>query len=141
MKKTLAAFPAFLLLAAQATAQNEPVVVKSEKANIRVETIASGLQNPWGLAFLPDGRALVTERPGRLRIIGKDNTLSEPVGGVPEVAAVGQGGLLDVALSPDFAKDNLVFLSFAEPRGAAAPALRSRAASSLRRAARPRSKT
>jgi glucose/arabinose dehydrogenase len=119
MKKTLAALPAFLLLAAHATAQNEPVVVKSEKANIRVETIASGLQNPWGLAFLPDGRALVTERPGRLRIIGKDNTLSDPLGGVPEVAAVGQGGLLDVALSPNFAKDNLVFLSFAEPRGAA----------------------
>lgn len=118
MKKSLTVSAFLLLLATPAAAQNEPVVVKSEKANIRVEVIASGLQNPWGLAFLPDGRALVTERPGRLRIIGKDNKLSDPVGGVPEVAAVGQGGLLDVALSPNFAKDNLVFLSFAEPRGA-----------------------
>ena len=119
MKKHLVSTLALSLLASAAAAQNEPTVIKSEKANIRVEVIATGLQNPWGLTFLPDGRALVTERPGRLRIIGKDNKLSEPVGGVPEVAAVGQGGLLDVALSPDFAKDNLVFLSFAEPRGAA----------------------
>ncbi len=120
MKNHFAVFLASLLLAAPAAAQTEPAVVKSEKTGIRVEVIAGGLQNPWGLAFLPDGRALVTERPGRLRIIGKDNKLSDPVGGVPEVAAVGQGGLLDVVLSPDFAKDNLVFLSFAEPRGAGA---------------------
>ncbi|MBY0532065.1 MAG: PQQ-dependent sugar dehydrogenase [Xanthobacteraceae bacterium] len=119
MKKSSVFSVALLLLAAPAAAQTEPVVIKSEKISIRVEVIASGLQNPWGLVFLPDGRALVTERPGRLRIIGKDNKLSDPIGGVPEVAAVGQGGLLDVALSPNFAKDNLVFLSFAEPRGAA----------------------
>ena len=119
MKKHLVSTLALSLLASAAAAQNEPTVIKSEKTSIRVEVIATGLQNPWGLTFLPDGRALVTERPGRLRIIGNDNKLSEPVGGVPEVAAVGQGGLLDVALSPDFAKDNLVFLSFAEPRGAA----------------------
>jgi glucose/arabinose dehydrogenase len=119
MKKIVALPIVTLLVAAPVAAQNEPVAIKSEKANIRVEIIASGLQNPWGLAFLPDGRALVTERPGRLRIIGKDNKPSDPVGGVPAVAAVGQGGLLDVALSPNFAKDNLVFLSFAEPRGPA----------------------
>jgi glucose/arabinose dehydrogenase len=119
MKNHLSSAFALVLLATPAAAQNEPTVVKSEKTSIRVEVIASGLQNPWGLAFLPDGRALVTERPGRLRILGKDNKLSDPVTGVPEVAAIGQGGLLDVALSPDFAKDNLVFLSFAEPRGAA----------------------
>lgn len=118
MKKRHALSLLLVLFAAPATAQTEATVVKSEKAQIRVEVVASGLQNPWGLAFLPDGRALVTERPGRLRIIGKDNKLSDPVAGVPEVAAVGQGGLLDVALSPNFAKDNLVFLSFAEPRGA-----------------------
>ncbi len=118
MKKLIAFSFLIALLASPAAAQNEPRIVKSEKAGIRVEVIAEGLQNPWGLTFLPDGRALVTERPGRLRIIGKDNKLSEPIGGVPEVAAIGQGGLLDVALSPDFAKDNLVFLSFAEPRGA-----------------------
>jgi glucose/arabinose dehydrogenase len=119
MKKPLITLFALLAAAPLAQAQTDAKSVKSEKAEIRVETIASGLQNPWGLTFLPDGRALVTERPGRLRIIGKDNKLSDPVAGVPEVAAVGQGGLLDVALSPDFAKDNLVFLSFAEPRGAA----------------------
>jgi glucose/arabinose dehydrogenase len=118
MKNLSALISALLVLAAPASAQTEPTVLKSEKTSIRVEVIASGLQNPWGLTFLPDGRALVTERPGRLRIIGKDNKLSDPVGGVPEVAAVGQGGLLDVALSPDFAKDNLVYVSFAEPRGA-----------------------
>ncbi|MBX3522231.1 MAG: PQQ-dependent sugar dehydrogenase [Xanthobacteraceae bacterium] len=118
MKKIRALFLLPLLFAVPASAQTEATVVKSEKAQISVEVIASGLQNPWGLAFLPDGRALVTERPGRLRIIGKDNKLSDPVAGVPEVAAVGQGGLLDVALSPNFVKDNLVFLSFAEPRGA-----------------------
>ncbi|MBX3513051.1 MAG: PQQ-dependent sugar dehydrogenase [Xanthobacteraceae bacterium] len=118
MKKIRTLFLLPLLFAVPASAQTEATVVKSEKAQISVEVIASGLQNPWGLAFLPDGRALVTERPGRLRIIGKDNKLSDPVAGVPEVAAVGQGGLLDVALSPNFVKDNLVFLSFAEPRGA-----------------------
>ncbi|MBX3534272.1 MAG: PQQ-dependent sugar dehydrogenase [Xanthobacteraceae bacterium] len=118
MKKIRTLFLLPLLFAVPASAQTEATVVKSEKTQISVEVIASGLQNPWGLAFLPDGRALVTERPGRLRIIGKDNKLSDPVTGVPEVAAVGQGGLLDVALSPNFVKDNLVFLSFAEPRGA-----------------------
>jgi glucose/arabinose dehydrogenase len=119
MKNPVITLLALLAAAPLAQAQTEPKSVKSEKAEIRVETIASGLQNPWGLTFLPDGRALVTERPGRLRIIGKDNKLSEPVAGVPDVAAVGQGGLLDVAVSPDFARNNLVFLSFAEPRGAA----------------------
>jgi glucose/arabinose dehydrogenase len=113
--KKLALLP-LLLLTSAALAQSEPVLVKTQKANLAVETIATGLQNPWGLVFLPDGRALVTERPGRLRIIGKDNKLSDPVAGVPDVAAVGQGGLLDVALSPDFAKDSFIFLSFAEPR-------------------------
>ena len=62
---------------------------------------------PWGLAFLPDGRLLVTERPGRLRFIGKDGRVSPPIKGVPEVRVAGQGGLLDVALSPDFAASKL----------------------------------
>jgi glucose/arabinose dehydrogenase len=106
-----------LAVPAAAAAQTEVPATKSQKASFRVETVAEGLQNPWGLTFLPDGRALVTERPGQLRIVGKDGKLSEPVAGVPAVAAVGQGGLLDVALSPDFARNNLVFLSFAEPRG------------------------
>jgi glucose/arabinose dehydrogenase len=82
---------------------------------VRGEVVARGLEHPWALAFLPDGRALVTERPGRLRVVATDGTLSPPVQGVPTVAARGQGGLLDVALAPDFATSRRVYLSFAEP--------------------------
>ena len=85
------------------------------QAPVRVETSASGLERPWGLAFLPDGRMLVTERPGRLRIVSRDGRLSPPLGGVPPVFAQGQGGLLDVALDPKFAENRLVYLSYAEP--------------------------
>ena len=88
---------------------------RSIEAPVRVETVARGLQHPWGLEFLPDGRMIVTERPGRLRIVTSDGNLSEPLSGVPRVFAEGQGGLLDVALSPSFAKDRMVYLSFSEP--------------------------
>jgi aldose sugar dehydrogenase len=88
---------------------------RSIDGNIAVETVASGLEHPWGLAFLPDGRILVTERPGRLRIVDTSGRLSEPLGGVPAVQAVSQGGLLDVAIDPDFAQNQLVYLSFSEP--------------------------
>jgi glucose/arabinose dehydrogenase len=81
----------------------------------RTVTLAKGLVHPWGMAFLPDGRMLVSERPGRLRIVLKDGTISKPLSGLPKIAAVGQGGLLDVALHPDFAKNRLVYFSFAEP--------------------------
>jgi aldose sugar dehydrogenase len=91
--------------------------LRTDKVEVIVETVARNLQNPWGLAFLPDGRMLVTERPGRLRIADADGSLSEPVQGVPRVAARGQGGLLDVALDPNFAQNRLVYLSFAEDRG------------------------
>jgi glucose/arabinose dehydrogenase len=84
-------------------------------APVRVQTVADGLEHPWGLAFLPDGRMLVTERPGRLRIVARDGRLSEPLAGVPQVLARGQGGLLDVALDPRFAANRLVYLSYAEP--------------------------
>jgi glucose/arabinose dehydrogenase len=84
-------------------------------APIRTAVVASGLEHPWGLAFLPDGRMLVTERPGRMRIVSPDGQLSAPLSGVPKVYASGQGGLLDVALSPTFAQDRLVYLSFSEP--------------------------
>jgi aldose sugar dehydrogenase len=84
-------------------------------AGIRIVTVASGLDHPWGLAFLPDGRMLVTERPGRLRIISKEGAVSDPVSGVPAVFAQGQGGLLDVALAPDFPTSRLVYLTYAEP--------------------------
>lgn len=81
-----------------------------------VQTVATGLDHPWAMAWLPDGRMLVTERPGRLRIVAKDGTLSAPVAGLPKVDARGQGGLLDVALSPDFATDGLIYWTYAEPR-------------------------
>jgi len=84
---------------------------------LKAETFAQGLVHPWGMAFLPDGRLLVTERPGRVRIVSKAGKLSAPLQGVPKVYASGQGGLLDVALSPDFATSGIVFLSYAEPRG------------------------
>jgi glucose/arabinose dehydrogenase len=83
----------------------------------RVTNVAVGLEHPWALAFLPDGRILVTERSGQLRLVGRDGEVSAPLAGVPAVLARGQGGLLDVALSPGFAQDRLVYLSFAEPGG------------------------
>ncbi len=90
-------------------------VVDTEKAQIRVETVADGLEHPWAIAFLPDGSALVTEKPGRLRHVGPDGTVSEPIAGVPDVDARSQGGLLDVTLDPAFAENRRVYLSFAEP--------------------------
>jgi len=97
---------------AQAPRSPTPTPVK---AAIRVETVARGLEHPWALAFLPGGRMLVTERPGRLRIVERDGRVSEPLAGVPQVLARGQGGLLDVALDPRFADNRLVYLSYAEP--------------------------
>jgi len=82
---------------------------------LQVETVASGLVNPWGLAFLGDGRMLVTERPGRLRLIDADGRVGPPLDGVPRVAAVGQGGLLDVAVDSGFATNRTVYLCYAEP--------------------------
>ncbi|MCE9648293.1 MAG: PQQ-dependent sugar dehydrogenase [Parvibaculum sp.] len=90
-------------------------IIATEKAKIRVAAFAKGLEHPWGLAFLPDGRALVTEREGRLRIVSKAGKLSAPLNGVPKVDAREQGGLLDVAVDPDFADNKLVYLSYAEP--------------------------
>jgi glucose/arabinose dehydrogenase len=82
---------------------------------VRVETVARGLEYPWALAFLPDGRMLVTERPGRLRSVDQNGRVSEPFAGVPQVLARGQGGLLDITLDPHFADNRLVYLSYAEP--------------------------
>ncbi len=86
----------------------------TEKGSITVTTHADGLVNPWAIAVLPDGGMLVTERPGQLRHVSPDGELSEPIAGVPEVDARGQGGLLDVTLDPQFANNRLVYLSYAE---------------------------
>jgi aldose sugar dehydrogenase len=98
-----------------ACAQSGPRVFESQRHRFRVVTVAAGVTHPWGLAFLPDGRMLVTERDGRLRFVELDGRLSPPLSGVPEVAAEGQGGLLDVALAPDFAQSRMIYLSYAEP--------------------------
>jgi glucose/arabinose dehydrogenase len=101
-------------LGAQDAAQRSPTPA-STSGVVRAETVASGLEHPWGLAFLPDGRMLVTERPGRLRLVTASGQVSEPLSGVPEVAARGQGGLLDVAVDPAFAQNRYVYLTFSEP--------------------------
>ncbi len=88
---------------------------ESDKERFHLVKVTDGLEHPWGLAFLPDGRMLVTERPGRLRIVAEGWLVPEPVAGVPAVWADGQGGLLDVALHPDFAQNGLVYLSYASP--------------------------
>lgn len=115
----LSAFLASLTPAAlsPALAQGtEPVRITASAGPLEVETVASDLENPWSLAFLPDGRMLVTERPGRLRIVSRNGTVSQPVAGVPPVFARGQGGLLDVVLAPDFDSSRYVYFSYAEPR-------------------------
>ena len=120
MTKPLAA--ALLLLALPQAAHAQ--TFKSSTGDIKVETVASGLVNPWALAFLPDGRLLVTERPGRMRIVTPDGKLSPPLGGVPKVFASGQGGLLDVVLDRGFANNRTIYFCFAEPeRGGGRTAL------------------
>ncbi len=103
-------------------------VFDSEHYRLKVITVASGLQHPWGLAFLPGGRMLVTERPGRLRIVARDGKLSPPLRGLPALAADGQGGLLDVVLDPAYAENSRIYLSFSEPGpgGASTAVLRAR---------------
>ena len=92
--------------------------LKSELGTLEVTTLTQGLEHPWALAFLPDRQGmLVTERPGNLRLVTLNGKLSDPISGVPDVWAKGQGGLLDVVLSPDFKQDRTVYLSYAEGGG------------------------
>ncbi|MCT8165843.1 MULTISPECIES: PQQ-dependent sugar dehydrogenase [unclassified Pseudomonas] len=108
---TLAAAAVLPLLAHAAPVQQFP----SEEGQLTVSTIADGLRNPWALAFLPGGKdMLVTERAGNLRVISAEGKVGAPISGVPKVWAEGQGGLLDVVLSPEFDKDRTVYLSYAE---------------------------
>lgn len=96
-----------------ACAAQPPRVFESELHAFRVTTVADGLSHPWGMAFLPDGRLLITERPGRVRVIRDGVLQSTPVGGLPDIAVAGQGGLLDIALHPDFSDNRWVYLSYA----------------------------
>ncbi len=84
---------------------------------VSVQSVAKGLNHPWGLQFLPDGRMVVSERAGPIRIVTRDGKISPPIAGVPAADVRGQGGMLDVALAPDFAQSGLLFFSFSEPRG------------------------
>jgi aldose sugar dehydrogenase len=108
---------ASLLAASGAVARDDNALVATQKARVQLAVVTTGLEHPWGLAFLPDGRALVTERPGRLRIVDRNGKAGEPLAGVPAVDALGQGGLLDVALDPEFARNQRIYLSYSEPRG------------------------
>ncbi len=106
------ALSASLLLATGARCENASF--GSSAGPLEVQTVASGLVHPWSLAFLPDGRMLVTERPGRMRIVTQQGQLSPPLVGVPEVWASGQGGLLDVITDRSFAQNNTVYFCFSE---------------------------
>lgn len=112
-----------LLISTGACAQQNMGTLQTDNGvKVRVENLTDGLNHPWGMAFLPDGRLLVTERnTGKLYILGTDNKLSGPLKGTPEVFARGQGGLMDVSLHPDFEKNRYVYLSYAKsgPGGAA----------------------
>jgi glucose/arabinose dehydrogenase len=116
------------LLALGLPARGAAQAPQPEGAVYQVATVAEGLEHPWGMAFLPGGDILVTERPGRLRVIRGGALAPEPVQGVPEVWANGQGGLLDVALHPDFERNRLVYLSYSKPgpRGATTAVVRGR---------------
>lgn len=114
-KSLLATLCAGVLISAVAAPAQ---TMKSEDGTLEVTPIVTGLEHPWALAFLPDSKGmLVTERPGNLRLVTAEGKLSAPLNGVPTVWAKGQGGLLDVALSPDFKQDRMVYLSYAEGGG------------------------
>jgi glucose/arabinose dehydrogenase len=89
-------------------------VIKSEKQTVKIEIVARDLETPWGLAFLPDGRLLITERPGRLRIVEKGKLLPEAVKGTPKVWEKQDGGMLDVEVHPQYAKNGWIYLSYSE---------------------------
>jgi len=109
--------PLFVLALIAATAAAPALAqqtFETERLTVRTQVLADGLEHPWGLDFLPGGDAIVTERPGRMRLLSQGR-LSEPIEGVPEVHAQGQGGLLDVLAASDFADSGTIFFSYAEP--------------------------
>ena len=112
MRLRLLPFLLILLVAQAPAAQAQPSSISTEMGMLQVDVVADGLNNVWGMAFLPNSDMLVTERDGRLRLIQNGQLLDDPISGTPTVFAVGQGGLLDVALHPDFASNNLVYLTY-----------------------------
>lgn len=121
MKRNFVRFPGYAVLAGlfifMAGAAVPPPTDDPGKPNgFKEEAFATGLDSPWGMAFLPDGRMLVTEKVGTLRIIDTDGTVSEPIAGVPEVCVCGQGGLLDVQLHPDYESNGWIYLAYSAKR-------------------------
>ena len=112
MKSPATTLFALALACASFAAQSQ---IATQEHRVRIVTVTAGLANPWSLAFLPDGRMLVTERPGRLRVLAKDGALDpKPVEGLPRVDPQGQGGLLDVAVHPDFARNGWIYWTYAQ---------------------------
>ncbi|MEW6641677.1 MAG: PQQ-dependent sugar dehydrogenase [Pseudomonadota bacterium] len=114
---SLAAAIVLATLAIATSTRGENAPLESSAGPLAVETVAGGLVHPWSLAFLPDGHMLVTERPGRMRLVGRDGRLSPPLDGVPEVRASGQGGLLDVVADKTFAQNRTIYFCYAERVG------------------------
>ena len=114
-RTSLACATAGLLLAVASPVLAQSPVMRSAYHDYRIVTVAEGLEHPWSIAFLPGGDILITERPGRLRIVRNGTLLPDPVEGTPEVFARGQGGLLDVVPHPDFATNRLLYISYSKP--------------------------
>lgn len=112
---TAAAALTFCVASAKAQITRAPA--PASPSRITVEAAATGLSSPWAFQFLPDGRMLVTEVRGTLRVVDKTGKPSPAISGVPAVVAAGQGGLLDVALAPDYPQSNTIYLTYSEPRG------------------------
>jgi glucose/arabinose dehydrogenase len=127
-RRRLAAALALLLAGPAALPARAQETIPSEGGPLRLDTVATGLSHPWGAAFLPDRRLLVTERAGRLRLVAADGTLSAPLSGLPSIEAGGQGGLLDIALAPDFADTRQLYFCQAAltPQGALTRLVRAR---------------
>ncbi|MCC8358894.1 PQQ-dependent sugar dehydrogenase [Salinimicrobium sediminilitoris] len=113
-QKTGIAIFIMLLFSLAAVAQNIKGTVKTDAGDVKIIKVAEGLNHPWGMAFLPDGRLIFTERAGTIRIL-KDSIVSGPLEGTPEVFSQGQGGMLDIALHPNFEQNQMVYVSFSEP--------------------------
>ena len=117
MRFVSALFSATFLSAIPTAAIQTKAPKPAQPTGAKTEVIAKGLVHPWGMQFLPDGRVIVTERPGAIRIIDKSGRVSKPLPGAPKVVAQGQGGMLDIALAPDFETSKRIFVSYSQPRG------------------------
>jgi len=116
MKKFWTPVTLMIMLAACTAADSNDkvqVMIETEAMTFHIDTLADGLQNPWGMEFLPDGRILIAERPGRLRIWKDGSLLNEQIEGLPDIWSHGQGGLLDVVMHPDYKENSLIYIVYA----------------------------